>query len=86
MKKPNILLVSIDTLRADHVSSYGYHRKTTPNLDRFAEEGARFNNAYSTAVWTPPAHASMLTGLYPSAHKTVDYKSLSPGFPPLRKR
>ena len=54
MKKPNILLVSIDTLRADHVSSYGYHRKTTPNLDRFAEEGARFNNAYSTAVWTPP--------------------------------
>lgn len=83
MKKPNILLVSIDTLRADHVSSYGYHRKTTPNLDRFAEEGARFNNAYSTAVWTPPAHASMLTGLYPSAHKTVDYKSLSPRIPTI---
>ena len=83
MKQPNIILISIDTLRADHVSSYGYHRNTTPNLDRLAEEGVRFTNAYSTAVWTPPAHASMLTGLYPSMHQAVDYKSLSPRIPTI---
>ena len=83
MKQPNIILISIDTLRVDHVSSYGYHRDTTPNLDRLAEEGVRFTNAYSTAAWTPPAHASMLTGLYPSMHQAVDYKSLSPRIPTI---
>jgi arylsulfatase A-like enzyme len=77
MNKPNIMLISIDTLRADHLSCYGYHRRTTPNIDQFAQDSVLFNNAYSTAVWTPPAHASMLTGLYPSQHGVVDQNRLS---------
>lgn len=76
MQKPNIILISIDTLRADHLSCYGYKRLTTPNLDHLAEEGVLFTNAYSTAVWTPPAHASMLTGLYPKDHGVVHQNSL----------
>jgi len=66
----NVLLIVIDTLRADHVGAYGARRDTTPVLDRFAREGTRFDRAYSTAPWTVPAVASILTGLYPSAHGT----------------
>lgn len=77
MSKPNIILISIDTLRSDHLSCYGYQRRTTPNLDSLAEGGVLFRNAYSTAVWTPPAHASMLTGLYPAQHGVVDQNRLS---------
>ena len=76
-RKPNIILISLDTLRADHVSCYGYDRLTTPNIDRLASEGTRYLHAYSTAVWTPPAHASMLTGLYPSQHGVVHQKKLA---------
>ena len=65
---PNILFVVIDTLRADHVSSYGYERPTTPTIDRLAREGALFKMAVSTAPYTAPAHASLLTGLYPRQH------------------
>lgn len=83
MKNPNIILISIDTLRADHLSCYGYHRQTTPNIDRLASEGALFKNAYSTAVWTPPAHASMFTGLYPSQHGVVGFKKLAPDIPTI---
>lgn len=66
--KPNIILISIDTLRADHLSCYGYRRKTSPNIDTFAEKSLVFTNAISTSSWTVPAHASMFTGLYPSRH------------------
>lgn len=82
-KKPNILLISIDTLRADHLSCYGHHRATTPHLDRVAEDGQMFTAAYSPAVWTPPAHASMFTGLYPSQHGVVDEYKLSSTVPTL---
>jgi len=64
----NLLLISIDTLRPDHLGSYGYGRPTSPFLDRFAREGVVFERAYSTASWTVPAHASMLTGHYPRSH------------------
>jgi arylsulfatase A-like enzyme len=83
MKRPNIVLISIDTLRADHVSCYGYKRQTTPEIDRIASEGMLFKNAFSSAVWTPPAHASMLTGLYPSQHGTVDFRKLDPSIPTI---
>jgi arylsulfatase A-like enzyme len=83
MQHPNILLISIDTLRADHLSCYGYRRPTTPAIDAIAAEGALFKNAYSAAVWTPPAHASMLTGLYPSHHGAVDYRKLNPSIPTI---
>lgn len=66
--QPNILLISLIPLRADHLSCYGYDRQTSPNIDRLAEEGVRFENAYTTSAWTPPAHASLMTGLYPSRH------------------
>ena len=63
---PNVLLVVLDTVRADAVSCYGNPRPTTPHLDRLAGEGTRFENAYATCFWTLPSHASLLTGLYPS--------------------
>ncbi|MBD3287324.1 sulfatase-like hydrolase/transferase [candidate division KSB1 bacterium] len=67
-KKPNIILIVIDAARADHFSCYGYHRKTTPFMDKIANEGILYNNAISTAGWTLPSHASMFTGTYPSKH------------------
>ena len=60
--QPDIILVSIDTLRADHVSSYGYERKTTPFIDELASKGTRFSHAWSTSSWTLPAHTSLLSG------------------------
>ena len=71
---PNILLISIDTLRADHLGSYGYGRDTSPNIDKLAEKGVLFENAYSQAPWTIPSIASILTGLYPAEHG-ADYQT-----------
>ena len=61
-KKPNILLIAIDSIRADHMSCYGYDRLTTPHIDRFAESGVLFENTFSPHIPTTPAYASMLTG------------------------
>jgi arylsulfatase A-like enzyme len=68
----SILLVSIDTLRADHLGAYGYPRPTSPFLDELAGEGTLFETAISSAPWTLPAHASLFSGLYPSTHRAVD--------------
>jgi len=65
-RRPNVLLVVLDTVRADALSCYGNPRPTTPELDQLAGEGTRFDNAYATCFWTLPSHASLLTGLYPS--------------------
>ncbi len=65
---PNVALISVDTMRADHLGAYGYHRDTSPNLDRLAARGVRFSEAYAASWWTLPSHASMLTGLGPLAH------------------
>lgn len=65
---PNILLITIDTLRADHLSCYGYPLRTTPNIDRLAAQGARFERAYTTIPLTGPAHISLFTGRYPQEH------------------
>ena len=67
--RPNILLISIDTLRADHLSCYGYRRATSPNIDSLANKGVLFENAFSLASWTLPGHMSIFTSLYPSFHK-----------------
>ena len=64
----NIVLITIDTLRTDRVSSYGSDRVSTPNIDSFANEGVLFSNAASTVPFTLPAHTSILTGLYPPGH------------------
>jgi len=67
-KDPNVVLISLDTVRADHLSTYGYHRPTSPNLTRLAQEGVVFTNCSSQASWTLPSHASILTGQYPTLH------------------
>jgi arylsulfatase A-like enzyme len=70
--RPNIVLVSIDSLRRDHVGCYGYSKPTTPAIDELAQKGARFDVAVSTTSWTLPAHAALFTGLYDSTHGLVD--------------
>jgi arylsulfatase A-like enzyme len=67
---PNIVLLVMDTTRRDALSCYGNPRRTTPHLDRLASEGLLFTRAYAPGAWTPPSHASMFTGLYPSQHGT----------------
>jgi arylsulfatase A-like enzyme len=67
-RDPRIVLVSIDTLRADHLGCYGYGRPTSPALDALAAGGVLFQDVTSPSPWTLPAHASLLTGLYPSRH------------------
>ena len=62
-RKPNIVLLGIDSLRADHLSGYGYHQLTTPHLDRFARQGVLFENTFSAHIPTTSAYASMLTGM-----------------------
>lgn len=64
----DLLLISLDTLRADHLSGYGYHRPTSPELDALAAGGLRFATAVAQAPWTRPSHRSLLTGLYPVSH------------------
>jgi arylsulfatase A-like enzyme len=71
----NLVVVSIDTLRADHLGCYGYARDTSPRIDAFAARGTLFRRAVSASSWTLPAHASMLTGLEPPAHGLVAYPS-----------
>ena len=65
---PNVLFITIDTLRADHLSSYGYHLKTSPNIDRLASEGVRYESAYTVTPRTGPSHYSMFTSRYPQEH------------------
>jgi len=65
---PNVLLITLDTLRADHVGAYGYSRPTTPNIDRLAGRGVLFEQAMANSSWTLPAHASLFTGRYPHEH------------------
>lgn len=75
---PSIVLISIDTLRRDHVSAYGYERETTPRIDQTASEGALFLNAVSVSNWTLPSHMSLMTGLPPSLHRVEDDGSRLP--------
>lgn len=72
--RPNVLLVSIDSLRSDHVSAYGYERETTPTIDALAGEGVRFDTAMSPTSWTLPAHISLLTAKPPEQHRVIKSK------------
>jgi arylsulfatase A-like enzyme len=67
-RSPNILIISIDTLRPDHLGVYGTGTGTSPAIDRLAAEGVLFANGISTAPYTLPSHASLFTGQYPSIH------------------
>lgn len=64
----DVIVVTLDTTRRDHLGAYGYGRGTTPRIDRFASEAIVYENAWSTASWTLPAHASILTGKHPTSH------------------
>lgn len=81
---PNIVLIVMDAARARNLSCYGYHRPTTPHLERLADRCVVYEQAISTAGWTLPAHASIFTGLYPSRHGAHDqHKYLSPEHPTM---
>ncbi len=82
-ERANLVLISVDCLRADHVSAYGYERTTTPNIDRFATDGVLFRNAASVSSWTLPTHMSMMTGLMPSLHGASRAYKLSSSVPYL---
>jgi choline-sulfatase len=71
-ERPNVLLISIDTLRADHLGSYGYAAAQTPSLDALAGRGLRFSQATTVAPLTLPAHSSLMTGTFPSYHGVRD--------------
>lgn len=84
MTSPDIVLIVLDTQRADRLGCYGHARAITPNLDHFAAQGALFEQAISPAQWTIPSHASLFTGLYPTAHGvTQSSQSLGSGRPHL---
>ncbi len=83
--KPNVILVTIDTLRVDYLGCYGNTRIETPVLDALASDGTLFERAYCQVPMTPPSHASILTGVYPQTHGLRDFTSpgLRAGFPTL---
>ncbi len=68
-RPPNVLLISLDALRADHLSSYGYERETSPFLDQLASRGTRFTQAFVNTHGTPPSHTTILTSLYQQSHR-----------------
>lgn len=70
---PNLILISIDTLRADHLSAYGYERLTSPSIDALAAESVLFENAFSQSPKTASSHMTIMTGLYPEAHGLVNW-------------
>ena len=82
---PNVLFVTIDTLRADHVGCYGYKQVKTPNIDSLATDGSRFERAYAVVPVTLPSHSSMMTGTYPMLSGMHDFSGnkLSPLQPTL---
>ncbi|MBD3273441.1 sulfatase-like hydrolase/transferase [Candidatus Dependentiae bacterium] len=67
-RKPNIILIVIDSLRADKLSCYGYHKSTSPNIDKISEKSILFKNAFASAPWTLPSHTSLFTGKFPLKH------------------
>jgi len=74
--RPNILVFVFDAMSAENLSLYGYHRKTTPNLERFAAQATVYNAHYSAGNFTTPGTASLLTGLYPWTHRAINESGL----------
>ena len=81
--RPNVLLVVLDTVRADRLTPYGYHRDTTPQLAKLAKRGVRFDRVHSSAPWTLPSHATMFTGRWPHEMKIETVGSLDTTYPTL---
>lgn len=70
----NVVLISIDSLRVDHLSAYGYHRTTSPNIDKLAAKSIRFQNYFSSAYLTPISEASVHTGFYPPVNGMIGFR------------
>jgi arylsulfatase A-like enzyme len=89
--RPSVLLVVLDTVRADHLSLYGYPHRTSPTLDALGAEAMVYTQAIAPGTWTPPSHASLFTGLMPSEHRVGHLRegigggirALDPGVPIL---
>ena len=79
--RPDLVLVVIDTLRADRLSAYGYERPTSPGLEALAEKGVLFEDVTAQSTWTLPSMASMLSG----RHVFVNAKHMPPAIPTLMK-
>jgi len=80
----NIILISVDTLRADHVGCYGYERETTPNIDALAADSTLFSHVYASSPWTLPSHVAMLTALYGVHHQVYhDDEKMDPALTTL---
>ena len=77
-RRPNIVLISLDAVRPDHLGCYGYDRGTTPNLDRFAASSALFLQCRAQAPWTLPSHMSLLTSMLPSHNRVEDINQKLP--------
>ncbi|MHC4458127.1 MAG: sulfatase [Planctomycetota bacterium] len=84
-KKPNIILIAVDTLRADHLSCSGYSRNTSPNINRFAEDSLLFENCLSNASETWSSFASLLSGFLPHETKAINTRNLPKAVPTLPK-
>jgi len=80
---PNVVLISIDSLRPDHLGVYGYDRDTSPHLDALAKSSVVFERAWSTSSWTLPPHVSLLSGLHSNAHGVTRWKRRIPAALPL---
>lgn len=76
VRKPNVIFIMVDTLRADRLGAYGNTGGFTPVMDALAAEGVLFERCQSAASWTLPSIASVFTGYYPSVHKAIDYKEV----------
>lgn len=80
----NVILISLDTVRRDRLSAYGYAKPTSPALRRVAEQGVRYERAVTVSPWTIPSHYTLFTGLYPNRHGVWDYnQALDEGIPTL---
>lgn len=85
--RPDIVLLVLDTQRADRLSCYGGPEQVSPHIDHLASDATRFSYAFSAAQWTIPSHASMFTGVYPSEHGTVQsFLTVPPDLPTLAER
>jgi arylsulfatase A-like enzyme len=86
-RRPNVVLISIDMLRADHLQCYGYDRPTSPNIDALAREGALFERNFASSSWTLPSHAAIFTSLPDSLHGCTDTdRALAPSATTLAER
>jgi len=84
---PDLVLVTIDTLRADHLGAYGYERATSPNLDKLASKGVLFTRASAPSSWTKPSIASLFTSREPGEHGAVAFeRHLAPGLTTLAEQ